>query len=379
MKLLFCHRSIRKGGIATGLKQRLNYLSENTNYEIHVLSELSNNPETIKQFDTKIKFHVLDIQHLTNKKRIPILGYFRLIEEVKKEYQKFIDDMQPDFITGFGYGYNQEIIPYIKTSAIKVIELRGSYASRKNLNKKTDYIDFFKKDLRNLHNKYHYSIMLTQEDLEDRTYLKNKKLQINNSFKKVDDIKPFAERENIIIAVGTLTQNKNFIDLIKAAKLIKESLNNWKIHIYGEGVEDKFLNQKIKEYNLENIIELKGFKNNLHDSFNNSKILVSTSLSEGMPRNLLEAFSYKTPIISYNCKCGPKEIIRNGINGYLIDFNVNQLADRIVELVSNPDQLRVFSSNTWIDKEKFDFENTMKQWVDFYEQVAQDKTNSINT
>lgn len=369
MKLLFCIKKLKGGGVSTGLLERLNHLANHTDFQIHVLSEFENDPLIQAKFDTSIQFHLLPIQYLLNRKRIPIIGYFHLINAIHKVFQEFINELNPDIITSFNHGYNKEIIPYLKTNGLKIVELRGSYASRKKLKKSTPIIQFLKPKSKKLHNQYDYAVVITKEDLADRTYLKIPKKHIYNSMKLSKEIKPFDDRPNIILAVGTLTHNKNFIDLIEAASLIKEVLQGWQIHIYGEGVEYEYLQQKIRQLSLENIIFLKGFEYDMYTVYNNAKLLVSTSLSEGFGRNLTEALSFKIPLISYNCKCGPKEIIRDGENGFLIDFNVSTLADRLKKLISDQDLLNSYSENTWIDLNKFDFNVIMNEWDEFYSEI----------
>jgi glycosyltransferase involved in cell wall biosynthesis len=85
---------------------------------------------------------------------------------------------------------------------------------------------------------------------------------------------------------------------------------------------------------------------------------------------MVEALSYKIPVIAYNCKCGPKEIVKDGVNGYLIDFSVQELAQRILELTSDSEKLESFSSHCYDEIDRFDFKKIMNQWIEFYESVV---------
>lgn len=369
MKLLFVFRKLDKGGIATTIINRLNYLSENTDFEIHVVSELKNNSEMVLKVNSEIKFHILDLNSIISKKRIPIFGHFFLIEEVKVKYQEFIDFLKPDIITSFNFGYNAKIIPYLESNAFKVIELRGSFASRRNLKKHNlrYYIfNFFQKNSRFIHNEYDYAITTTKEDSDDRKYLKVEKITIYNPHRPPINTTEFKNRNNTIIAVGTLTQNKNFKDLIKASYLIKENLLNWKIHIYGDGEQQDYLTGLINKYSLSEIISLKEFSYDMQKVYNESKLLISTSLSEGFGNTILEALSYKIPVISYNCKCGPKEIIEDNVNGFLIEFDYKILAKKIKYMVENENKLNEFSENTFLSLTKFEYKRIMQEWEGFY-------------
>jgi len=108
--------------------------------------------------------------------------------------------------------------------------------------------------------------------------------------------------------------------------------------------------------------------------YNDAKLLVSTSLTEGFGRTLIEALFYKIPVISYNCKCGPKEILRDNVNGFLIDFSPEQLSTKLVELTNNAELLQSFSDNTSLDLARFDFVTNMKQWEEIYLSIQQAST-----
>ncbi len=372
-KLLYVFKTIKGGGLTSVIIDKLNYIAENTSFEIHILTEFPNDKISIKELSSDIIIHQLPISNLILKKRVPILGYFQLLKEVQLEYQKFIEFLQPSVITGFNYGYNKEFLPFIKTKGIKVIELHGSYSSKGLLSRKTDIIDYFRKNEELIHNKYNYGITLTEEDKNDRKYFKIPIKVIYNSIQIPEKNIEFKKRENIIIAVGTLTQNKNFIDLIESVKNIKDKIKGWKIHIFGEGNEKEYLLNKIEEYKLENIIELKGFYYNKEEIYKNAKLLISTSKSEGFPRNILEAMSYEIPVIAYDCKCGPKEIIEDGVNGFLVNFSVVELSERILTLISNPKLLTEFSVNTHLSLRKYNFTDIMTKWVDFYKEIIKNR------
>ncbi len=378
MKLLFVFRKLGGGGVSTGAINRLNYLTEHTDFQIHVLSELANDQNIQNKFSNKIHFHVLPISHLTKKKRFPIVGYFQLLKEVKIVYQQFVDQLNPDIITGFNFGYNKEILPFISTKAIKIVELRGSYASSGLLKRKKDLIDYFKTDCRKLQNMYHHAILISKEDVLDRNYLTIAKRHIYNDvfLPQEDELIPFNKRQKVILAVGTLTHNKNFRDLIHAASLIKNTLQGWEIHIYGSGQEKDLLDNLIYKHNVQEIVKLKGFNFQMNYVYNNSRMLISTSLSEGFGRTIAEALAYKTPIIAYNCKCGPKEIITDGKNGFLIDFNPKVLAEKIKFLIDNPNILDEFSQHAHDDIQKFEHTQIMNDWVKFYTEKYDKKKNT---
>jgi glycosyltransferase involved in cell wall biosynthesis len=140
---------------------------------------------------------------------------------------------------------------------------------------------------------------------------------------------------NYILSVGRLEKQKNFIGLIEAFNIVLKSFPNFRLIIIGNGSEKKNLIKKLNELKIKNKIIFKDFINPNY-FFLRSKIFILNSFFEGMPNVILEALSNKCPVISTNCESGPKEILRNGKFGYLVDTNnyIN-LAKKIKYVLSN--------------------------------------------
>lgn len=388
MKLLYILDRLSQGGISTVLIHRLNYLAKQADFEIHILTEVANDINIQKQFVDEIAFYNINYAVLADKKRLPFFGYFSFQRQLKKTFSKIIDKINPDIISTFNVeALNNFIIPHIETRAIKIIEFHGAYESKSWLIsrkllvpesklKKLRLLLFHPVNLfvgksKKLHRKYDYGIVLTKEDEEDRRkYLSIKLKHIYNFMLNEKEITPFEKRKNIILGVGRMVEQKNLLDIVEAVNLIKSSLNNWKVKLYGEGEQYRIISERIAKYDLQNIILLEGYNYHMHEVYNESKLLVTPALWEGQPMNILEAFSYRIPVISYNCKCGPKEIIRDGVNGYLVDFDIRDLASKILKLISDENLLRSFSDSTSLDIHKFAFDKVMNNWKSFYEDVT---------
>ena len=88
----------------------------------------------------------------------------------------------------------------------------------------------------------------------------------------------------------------------------------------------------------------------------------------------IEASSNLLPIVSFDCNCGPDEIIIDGKNGYLIPcFNIELMADRIIELIKDKQKRIEFSNNTSIDKEKLSIDFIIQQWNSMLNELGDKK------
>lgn len=157
------------------------------------------------------------------------------------------------------------------------------------------------------------------------------------------------------IAVGRLTKQKNFINIINAVNLIPRNLHSkFNILIIGSGEEYNFLKNEIKKYNIENIFLL-GFKKNPYPYLKKSNYYISSSLWEEPGHAILEAGYLNKMIISSDCPNGPKEILKDKENS--IKFRMND-HENLKEII-----LKILENN--IEKE-FNIKLNMKKLVKKY-------------
>ncbi|WP_180182875.1 glycosyltransferase family 4 protein [Acinetobacter sp. YH01020] len=165
-----------------------------------------------------------------------------------------------------------------------------------------------------------------------------------------------------IVAIGRLTDQKNYIHLLKAWKKIFNQLPEWQLSIFGDGEHETLLNEYIQSNAIGNVY-LKGATSDIRSVYEASSFFVMSSKYEGLPMVLIEAQSFGLPIVSYDCPNGPSDIIKDKVNGYLVeDQNIDQLADRILLLASSPLDLVKFSQNSLKNAENYQPEKILHLW-----------------
>ena len=177
----------------------------------------------------------------------------------------------------------------------------------------------------------------------------------------------------ILLSAGRLTNQKGFDISIEVAKNVMTKNPDWKWIILGEGEDRQLLEKKIQEYGLVEQVLLPGNKNNIEDYYMKSSMFVMTSRYEGLPMTLLETKPYKLPIVSFKCKTGPSELVRDGINGYLIKENdIEGMSTKINELINDSNKRIDFSENALLDTEKFKLDSIIKQWETLIDKIVND-------
>lgn len=207
-------------------------------------------------------------------------------------------------------------------------------------------------------------VTLTERDKEDYVRLYDpagKVMSIPNIVApRVLSQKP---RRKEILAVGRLTFQKGFDLLLDAWSIASAQLSDWSLRIVGDGELHDQLLQQARDLGIEHRVTLAPFSDNPFALYAESGMFVLSSRFEGLPFVLLEAMTCGTPCISFDCPNGPREVIRNGINGLLTPAeNVNALSNSIVELGRDPELRQRLGNAARSVSEEFSEASVVARW-----------------
>lgn len=170
-----------------------------------------------------------------------------------------------------------------------------------------------------------------------KAYLGNKVFYIPNCLDKMPSKLSKLDNKNLI-AVGRLSKEKGFDDLLRLFKKVSVKHPDWKLNIIGDGMEKNNLLELASELKLGDKVVFHGYQNKdyINEQLLNSSIFVMTSHTESFGLVLIEAMSHGIPCLSYTSAQGANEIINNEKNGYLInDRNEQEMIDKIDLLIGN--------------------------------------------
>lgn len=210
-------------------------------------------------------------------------------------------------------------------------------------------------------------VVLTEKDKQNNIKLfKTEEAKIEQIYNPIQVVK-LVESYNIeskkIVSSGRICFQKGYDMLVEVAEKVFKKYPDWEWHIYGEGTDRKKIEDLIEKKGLKNNLKLMGRTNKMNQLYKEYAMFVMTSRWEGFAMVNIEAHFAKLPIVSFNCNCGPDEIIQDGVNGYIVDcFDIDKMANSICKLIENPDLRKRFSDNTMLDKEKLKMENVIKKW-----------------
>jgi glycosyltransferase involved in cell wall biosynthesis len=356
MKILYVVPQINSGdGISRVIAIKANYLIENYGYEIAILTQNNGHEDLFFDFNKNIVFYDMQLNGIT----------FHFFNFFRSQLKNSINEIKPDRIVICDNGLKAFLIPFIiKPKIPLLLEIHSSLYIEENDSKKT-FIIYIKSKLTHYYKRigaarYDKVITFTQENLKEWK-LKNSIL-IPNPLWFSTDIKSDLSQKNVI-AVGRHVYEKGFDRLLEIWKKVIVKYPDWNLTIYGKSNPDFDLVALAKKLNIENNITFHDPVKNIEEKYLEASIYLMTSRFEGFGMVLIEAMASGLPCIAYDCPCGPRTIIENNSNGFLIeDGNENQFIQKLENLIEN-ENLRIEMGNkAKISVSKYQIEAIMDQW-----------------
>ena len=176
----------------------------------------------------------------------------------------------------------------------------------------------------------------------------------------------------IVLAIGHLIHRKGFDMLIRVWNAIPFSLRKeWKLHIVGNGEEKESILQYLEENELTDSVKILPPTKQIQAHYQQASIFAFSSRAEGFPLVLLEAQSFGLPIVSFDCPTGPAEIIRDNIDGFVIqNFDTDSFAEKLTELMSDDHLRKEMGKNAFIGAQRFLKEEIIKKWCALFDKLT---------
>lgn len=211
----------------------------------------------------------------------------------------------------------------------------------------------------------------------DQRFPKKKNILIWNPaadelFEQAGSYNPDSRR---LISAGRLSYPKNFGRLLEIAGKLREKEADWHWDIYGDGEEREQLEEKIEKLGLRDLVTLKGSVNDLYTRYHQYMAIVMTSRYEGFPMVLIEGAANGLPMIAFDVRTGPKEIIRDGENGFLIHAEEDDAMVEAITRLMEDRQLRIRMSRASAESvQGFKLKNVLQLWDDLLKSTVDSST-----
>ena len=173
------------------------------------------------------------------------------------------------------------------------------------------------------------------------------------------------------IVISRFSGIKNIDHTIKAFKNVVKEVPEATLEIWGSGDKKKEYAELIKSLDLSENVLIKGYTQNPEEIYQSGGLSVLTSNAEGFSLAVMESMANKTPVVSYNIRYGPSDMIEDGINGFLIEKNdIEALSERIIQMLKHPEKTQQMGSEAGRTiQTKFSKEIYQKLWFSFTDKL----------
>lgn len=366
-KITFLMLHLNYGGLERQVTTLANNLVDDYEIEIISLYDLLEGKSFYK-LDERIKLKFIFPYGPNKGKLITCLKRFKFISLVKELIKSF----KLLHMKYFGF---KKIIDKLDTDIL--ISSRIEFANqihRKDIitiSQEHSYIDnnkYMKKCIRAFKDIKYLVVMTNQaKDLYEKWFEKynsnTKVIVIPNMINENLSGKISTLDNNQIISIGRLEEIKDFKTLITIFSLLVKNNSELTLKIIGEGSQRKELESLIKEYNIEDSVILTGrmAEEQITEELLKSDVFILTSKSESFSLVLCEAMNYGVPCVSFDIDVGPREIIENEKNGFIIaNRDISEMIKKIEELLSNKELRKNVGKNAYKDVNRY-YPNIVKE------------------
>lgn len=170
--------------------------------------------------------------------------------------------------------------------------------------------------------------------------------------------------DNRLVFAGRFMPQKNILFLLRTMKILKDRNFPFTLELYGDGPLKVKLENYISENELYDFIKIKEASNNLQDVFLQKDLLLMTSIYEGFPLVILEAYSQSLPVITTDWGDAVQEVVQNHQNGIIVpNFNEEEYAETIIKILSDKELLRQMKINAYKESKKYTIDKTVDYWL----------------
>ena len=343
MKITYIYTAlVTKGGADRVITNKANWLADH-GHDVMIITDTQMGRKPVYPLSDKVVLHDLAIDFsLEYGQSLPIRAwwYLKLMYKYRKQLSKVLLERHSDIVITT-LGRDLDFLTRIDDGSIKIGESHIARHFSRNfhlMEQKGGVYKLLSKIWRKKQErdvgKLDALVLLTQADARSWKGV-TKTFVIPNPTPFYPPDSSSCEKQRAI-CVGRLNEQKGYDYLIDAWAIVNKRHPDWILNVYGSGEIRKQLQNRIDKKRISNVLFLNEPTSQIVEKYMESSIYIMSSRFEGFPMVLLEAMSCGLPCVSFDCPNGAREMIDDGVNGFLVDYlNVEKLADKVCILIEN--------------------------------------------
>lgn len=380
MKIAYIYPAfINIGGADRIIISKANYMANQWGDEVYLITDSQNGLRPFFPLSDKVYLLDLNINFFLQYQYNPLkrfIIYLRLMRKYKQSLTKTLAEVKPDVIIStlsrdakFVNLYKR----YAKAVIAEVHTTKKNIRALPNLRLKGGVYKllaaYIEHQLNASAKKFDEVVVLN--NLEEDLWRPVRQVTVINNA-----IQFFPEKENLlstknVIYVGRAEYEKAPDYLIEIWNYVIKKHPDWTLRMFCTGTMLEELKDKVKEYGMEQQVLFMPPTKDMEPEYMMSSICVLTSRFEGFPVVLQEAMGCGVPCISFNCLSGPRYIIKDGEDGYLVeDGNIKAFADKVCTLMENDKLRRQFGQKAKQHMRFYSKDRIMGQWRELFERLT---------
>ena len=377
MKLIYCIHSVyNPGGMERVLLNKVSYLVQKFGWEILIVTTDQHNRPPFYPFPNQVRMVDLGINYSEDNTLgtiAKVRGYLRRRKRHKKALTELLIRERADIVVSL-YPSESSFLPAIKDGSKKVLELHFCKFFRLQYGRTglMGLLDRYRTRLdERIVRRFDRFVVLTQEDKGYWGNLPNLEVIPNAALFIAPRLSTQTEKR--VIAVGRLDYQKGFDRLIRAWDIVQQnpSCQAWRLDIFGQGEWQEMLEEMIRERGLASSTRINDPSKRIGEEYASSSLLVMSSHYEGFPMVMIEAMACGLPVVAFDFKCGPRDIIEEGKNGCIVsEGDIPALARAITRLIEQDALRKAMAEEARKVTERYAEERIMQQWTELFNSLV---------
>ena len=369
------------GGADRVITEKANYFAEKLNYDVFIITAHQKGTPLFYPLSPKVTHIDLDVDFLSQYGHSFVVRgfmYLKLIRLYKKRLGDKLKELKLDFAIS-AISREVDFMYKLKDGSQKLVEAHLAKEFLRNLHempaKGFPYNlagKYFSWKLEHAISRFRELIVLTKQDSKSWSKVRSSVVIPNALTFKTNGFSTC--KNKTIISVGRLHDQKGYDMMLEAWKIVYAKHQDWTLNIFGKGVLYDQLTKDMAELNFGDSIRLNEPVHNIADKYAESSFYVMSSRYEGFPMVLLEAMSCGLPIVSFDCPNGPKELIAEGEDGFVVEnANVPALAEKILYMIEHEEDRIRMGENARRNVQRYSQESIMNQWASLFEKLKSER------